>query len=47
MHAALETLSLERLEVIHAGEHTFPLRERIRAVSFSRLSQDLEPAPVA
>lgn len=46
MHAALEALGLERLDVIHAGEHTFPLRDRIRAVSFGRLGRDLEPAPM-
>ena len=44
MHAAFEALGLERLEVIHAGEHTFPLRDRIRAVAFGRLGQDLEAA---
>ena len=43
VHAALETLGLELLDVIHAGEHTFPLRDRIRAVSFGRLGQDVEP----
>ena len=41
MHAAIETLRLDRLDVIHAGEHTFPLRDRIRAVAFERLGQDL------
>ena len=45
MHAALETLGLEQLVVIHAGEHTFPLRDRIRAVAFTRIVQDLEPLP--
>jgi len=45
MHVALEALGLERLEVVHAGEHTFPLRDRIRAVSFGRLGEDLEPLP--
>ena len=44
MHAAFEALGLERLEVIHAGEHTFPLRDRIRAVAFGRLGQDLAAA---
>jgi hypothetical protein len=27
---------------IHAGEHTFPLAERIRAVAFARLYEDME-----
>jgi hypothetical protein len=44
MHSAVEALKLDRLDVIHAGEHTFPLRERIRAVAASRLAQDLKPA---
>ena len=43
MHAALETLKLRRLDIIHAGEHTFPLGDRIRAVSMGRLGQDLGP----
>ncbi len=43
MHAAVESLRLERLDVIHAGEHTFALKDRIRAVAFARLDQDLEP----
>ncbi len=45
MHVALEALGPERLEVIHAGEHSFSLRDRIRAVAFERLSDDLEPLP--
>jgi len=43
MHAAREALALERLEVIHAGEHTFALRDGIRAVALGRLDRDLEP----
>ncbi len=43
MHSALEDLGLERLDVVHAGEKTFPLRERVRALSLSRLWEDLEP----
>ena len=43
MHAAIETLRLDRLDVVHAGENTFPLRDRIRAVAFGRLDRDLEP----
>ena len=43
MHAALEALKLQRLDIIHAGEHTFPLGDRIRAVSMGRLGQDLGP----
>ena len=43
MHVALGDLKLKRLDVIHAGAHTFPLAPRIRAVSFGRLLEDLDP----
>jgi predicted AAA+ superfamily ATPase len=43
MHVALSDLKLQRLDVIHAGEHTFPLDTKIRAVSLSRLLEDLKP----
>jgi predicted AAA+ superfamily ATPase len=44
MRAALADLDLDRLDVIHAGPTTFPLAERIRAVSLSRLAIDLGAA---
>ena len=37
MHAAIQTLSLSGLYVIHAGSDTFPLKENIRAVAFRDL----------
>lgn len=43
MHSAIESLGLERLDVVHAGDRTFALTEHIRAVSFSRLFEDIEP----
>ena len=43
MKTALDNLGLERIDVVHGGEHTFPLGDRVRAVSLSRLSEDLEP----
>jgi hypothetical protein len=43
MQSALADLKLHWLDVIHAGEHTFPLAKRVRAVAFSRLLEDLEP----
>ncbi len=43
MRHALDDLKLTSLDVIHAGEHTFPLNERIRAVGISRLLQDIPP----
>lgn len=42
MHAAIDSLNLDRLDLIHAGDSTFQLRENIRAVSFYRLEEDLE-----
>jgi hypothetical protein len=43
MHAAMATLGLDHLDVVHAGEHTYPLAERIRAVAFRRLAEDVAP----
>ena len=41
MRSAMESLKLDRLVVVHAGEHAFPMAERIDAVPFSRLSDDV------
>jgi predicted AAA+ superfamily ATPase len=43
MHLALNDLKLSALDVVHAGEHTLGLHERIRAVSVNRLLDDIEP----
>jgi hypothetical protein len=43
IRSALSDLKLNRLDVIHAGENTFPLAEKIRAVSWQRLLVDLQP----
>ena len=43
MRRALADLKLSSLDVIHAGERTFPLQERIRAVALSRLLRDIGP----
>ncbi len=43
MRHALRDLKLRRLDVVHAGEASFPLADRIRAVSLSRLLVDLNP----
>lgn len=43
MHVALGDLKLKRLDVIHAGAHTFPLAPSIRAVALERLLEDLDP----
>ena len=41
MHIAMHDLKLKQLFVIHAGEHSFPLAENIKAVPVSRLSEIL------
>jgi predicted AAA+ superfamily ATPase len=43
MHSALTDLRLERLDVVHAGEHTFPLAATVRALALRRLLEDLTP----
>jgi len=43
MHVALVDLKLERLDVLHAGENTFPLAPKIRAVAARRMLQDIRP----
>jgi predicted AAA+ superfamily ATPase len=43
MHTALADLKLDSLDVVHAGEHTFPLHEKVRALALSRLNEDLAP----
>ncbi len=41
MRSALDDLGLERIDVVHAGDRTFPLADGIRAVAFSRMSLDI------
>jgi len=43
MRSALADLNLKRLDVIHAGDKTFPLAEKVRAVAFERLFIDVDP----
>ncbi|WP_295888198.1 ATP-binding protein [uncultured Thiohalocapsa sp.] len=43
MRHAIADLGLDRLDVIHAGEHSFPLAERIQALSMRRLLTDIGP----
>ena len=43
MRSALHDLKLDRLDVVHAGEETFPLAPRIRALALARLLDDLAP----
>jgi predicted AAA+ superfamily ATPase len=41
IRSAIADLGLGRLDIVHAGETTFPLAKRIRAVSAHRLTEDL------
>ena len=43
MHGALADLGLERLLVVHPGERSFPLAERVRAIGVERLLAELRP----
>ena len=43
MHVSRETLGLERLLVVHAGEESFEMKGGIEAVAFERLFEDVEP----
>jgi predicted AAA+ superfamily ATPase len=43
MHIALADLRLSSLDVVHAGEDTFPLRKGIRALALKRILTDLQP----
>ncbi len=43
MRIALEDLRLDSLDVIHAGRQTFPLAERVRAVSIDRMLAEIRP----
>jgi predicted AAA+ superfamily ATPase len=41
MRSALEDLALDELNVVHAGEKTYPLATRVRAISARRIEADL------
>jgi predicted AAA+ superfamily ATPase len=43
MRYAISDLNLQSLDVIHAGDHTFPLDKNIRAIAFKSLLQDIKP----
>ena len=42
MRIALSDLKLNRLELIHAGEHTFQLSNNVRAVALTKMIKDLK-----
>jgi uncharacterized protein len=41
MRSAVEDLGLQRLYVIHAGEHTFDMQKKVGAIAFHRFQEDL------
>jgi len=43
MHSARTTLGLDRLDVVHAGEHTWLMGDNTRALSLRRVLSDLDP----
>jgi hypothetical protein len=43
MRAALSDLTLDNLDVVHAGDGTFPLTDSIRAIALSDLLDVLQP----
>jgi len=45
MRIAIEDLKLDRLDVVHAGQKSWPLGERAYATSLHRMSLDLPPLP--
>jgi predicted AAA+ superfamily ATPase len=45
MRHAIADLKLRQLDVIYAGEETFSMGEKLRAVAFGRVLDDLQPLP--
>ena len=43
MRHALQDLKLDRLRLVHAGDHSFPLPLGIDGISASRILEDIEP----
>jgi predicted AAA+ superfamily ATPase len=43
MHTAIEELGLEQLFLLHAGETSFPMTDRIRAVAVKDLDEEIRP----
>jgi uncharacterized protein len=43
MRIAMEDLKLDRIEVIHAGQDTFPLATNVRAVAFREMRRVVTP----
>ena len=45
MRSALETLELQRLDVVHAGQRLYRLAPRVRALPAAQLATELRPLP--
>jgi hypothetical protein len=43
MRTALDDLKLQRLFVVHAGQHSFDMAKNIRAIALSHLLDELKP----
>ena len=43
MRSALETLDLQRLDVVHAGQRLYKLAPRVRALPAAQLAAELRP----
>jgi predicted AAA+ superfamily ATPase len=43
MRIALEDLRLDSLDVIHSGQDSYPLADRVRAVAGKRIQEDIAP----
>ena len=43
MRNALSDLNLQSINVIHSGDHTFQLSDKVRAISINKLLTDLKP----
>ena len=43
MRSALETLDLQRLDVVHAGQRLYQLAPRVRALPAAQLATELRP----
>jgi len=43
VRSALSDLKLSRLDIIHAGERTYPLAKNVRAVALTRMLKDVAP----
>ena len=43
MRSAMADLRLSRLDIVHAGESTYPVTRTVRTLAAARLLQDLRP----